>query len=101
MVEKPQLTAIKVVAVQILPSYKDVKKSMKKAEVLLEDLSDKDKVDILLLSEMVFSGYTFKDKEDIKPFAEKAGEGVTFEWCSAQAKRLGCWVFCGYPELVD
>jgi hypothetical protein len=34
---------------------------MKKAEVLLEDLSAKDKIDILLLSEMVFTGYTFKD----------------------------------------
>ena len=92
--------AIKVVSVQIYPAYKDVKKSMRKAEQQIEELTDKDKVDILLLSEMVFTGYTFKDKEDIRPYLEKAGEGPTFDWCASQAKRLGCWVFCGYPEVV-
>ena len=65
--------------------YKDIKKSMKKADSLIEELSLNDKVDILLLSEMVFTGYTFKDKEDVRPYLEKAGEGQTFEWCAKQA----------------
>ena len=65
--------------------YKDIKKSMKKADSLLEELSVNDKVDILLLSEMVFTGYTFKDKEDVRPYLEKAEEGPTFEWCAQQA----------------
>ena len=49
---------------------------------------------------MVFTGYKFLDRTDIDPYTERAGEGPTFEWCSKQAKRLGCWVFCGYPEKV-
>jgi protein N-terminal amidase len=71
---------------------------MQRAEVLLEDLTDRDLIDIVVLSEMVFTGYKFKDKEEIAPYLEKAGEGPTFTWCSNLAKRLGCWVFCGFPE---
>lgn len=73
---------------------------MQKAANLLDDFSAKDNIDILLLSEMVFTGYTFGSKRDIEPYLEIAGQGPTFEWCAKQAKRLGCWVFCGYPELL-
>lgn len=41
-------------------------------------MTEKDKVDILVLSEMVFTGYKFKDVADIEPYLEKAGEGLTF-----------------------
>jgi predicted amidohydrolase len=50
---------------------------MQRAEVLLEDLTDRDLIDIVVLSEMVFTGYKFKDKEEISPYLEKAGEGPT------------------------
>ena len=73
---------------------------MQKAESILSKVNPEHKVDILILSEMVFTGYKFSDKKDIEPYLEKAGEGPTFEWCSNQAKRLTCWVFCGYPEIV-
>ena len=65
-----------------MPAYKDVKKSMKRVEAFVNELSQKDKIDILLLSEMVFTGYTFKDRDDIRPYLEKAGVGLTFEWCA-------------------
>ncbi|TNV76398.1 hypothetical protein FGO68_gene2676 [Halteria grandinella] len=96
---RPKLSAVKVAVVQILPAYKDVKKSMVRTEVFVNELTQKDKIDILLQSEMVFTGYKFKDREDIRPFLEKPGLGQTFAWCSAQAIRLNCWVLCGYPEL--
>eukprot|EP00349_Pseudokeronopsis_sp_Brazil_P006070 CAMPEP_0202966888 /NCGR_PEP_ID=MMETSP1396-20130829/11526_1 /ASSEMBLY_ACC=CAM_ASM_000872 /TAXON_ID= /ORGANISM="Pseudokeronopsis sp., Strain Brazil" /LENGTH=200 /DNA_ID=CAMNT_0049691289 /DNA_START=88 /DNA_END=687 /DNA_ORIENTATION=- len=50
---------------------------------------------------MAFSGYKFKDADDIKPFCEDGASGKTFEWCKAQAKKLGCWVFCGYPQVEE
>ena len=73
---------------------------MQKAESILSEINPEQKVDILVLSEMVFTGYKFADKKDIEPYLEKAGEGPTFEWCKQQALRLGCWVFCGYPEIL-
>ena len=73
--------------------------SMKKAEQLLEQYTVRDLVDIVVLSEMAFTGYKFEDKKDIESFLEKAGDGPTFLWCSKLAQRLNCWVFCGYPEI--
>jgi predicted amidohydrolase len=55
---------------------------MQKAESILSEVTPEHKVDILVLSEMVFTGYKFADKNDIQPYLEKAGEGATFEWCS-------------------
>lgn len=49
---------------------------------------------------MVFTGYKFTDPSDIEPYLEKAGDGLTFQWCANLAKKLGSWVFCGYPEKV-
>lgn len=71
--EPSSTTKIKVVSVQIFPVHKNVQKSMTKADQLLEELSDKDQIDILVLSEMVFTGYKFKDRADIEPYTEIAG----------------------------
>jgi len=54
---------------------------MQKAESILSEISEKDNVDILVLSEMVFTGYKFANIKDIEPYLEKAGEGPTYEWC--------------------
>jgi protein N-terminal amidase len=43
---------------------------MLKIDSLLSDLSQSDNIDILLLPEMAFTGYTFKDKSDIRPYLE-------------------------------
>lgn len=44
-------------------------------------------MDILVLSEMVFTGYTFKTKQEIEPFVEIAGAGPTFDWCKTKALK--------------
>lgn len=51
---------------------------MEKAESILSQITDVDNVDILVLSEMIFTGYKFSDVKDISPYLEKAGEGLTF-----------------------
>ncbi len=66
----------------MLPVHKDIQKSMQKAESILSEVTPEHKIDILVLSEMVFTGYKFANKKDIEPYLEKAGEGLTFKWCS-------------------
>ena len=44
---------------------------MKKIGLSLSKYSKDDKIDIIVFSEMVLSGYTFISSEDIMPFMEK------------------------------
>jgi predicted amidohydrolase len=57
--KKKPIHPIKVVSLQMLPVHKDVRKSMQKADSILSEIEPKDNVDILVLSEMVFTGYKF------------------------------------------
>jgi predicted amidohydrolase len=57
--KKKPIHPIKVVSLQMLPVHKDVAKSMQKADSILSEIEPKDNVDILVLSEMVFTGYKF------------------------------------------
>ena len=57
--KKKPIHPIKVVSLQMLPVHKDVAKSMQKANSILSEIEPKDNVDILVLSEMVFTGYKF------------------------------------------
>lgn len=58
-----------------------------------------DKVDVILLPEMAFTGYTFKDAEDILPYAEEQ-RGPQFQFLSKIAKIMNAYIFCGYPEIA-
>jgi len=89
--------SIKVVCCQYKPEYKDPLATVQKVNALLEKY---DSCDILVLPEMALPGYKFADFSDIKDYLEKPQQGYpTFDLCSAQAKRLGCYVFCGYAEI--
>ncbi|KAJ0397749.1 hypothetical protein P43SY_005606 [Pythium insidiosum] len=66
---------------------------------MLAALEQRDEhIDILMLSEMVFTGYVFQRKEDVEGVAEIASKGPTFAWCQAKARRFRCLVTCGYVE---
>ncbi|KAL2839938.1 carbon-nitrogen hydrolase [Aspergillus pseudoustus] len=56
-------------------------------------------LDILVLSEMALTGYNFPSLDAVKPYAEPAGRGRTAVWAKETAKRLGCIVCVGYPEI--
>jgi predicted amidohydrolase len=45
--------------VQYSPIYKDIEASMIKVDKLIENYSDNDKIDILMLPELSFSGCLF------------------------------------------
>ncbi|CAG8481209.1 2673_t:CDS:2 [Paraglomus occultum] len=59
-----------------------------------------DDIDILVLPEMAFSGYSFKSKDHIKPYLEDAETGTTVRWAKQQAARLNAYVMVGYPQIV-
>lgn len=56
-------------------------------------------LDLLVLPELAFTGYNFPSLESIKPFLEPTTSGPTTQWAIATAKRLGCHVIVGYPEV--
>ena len=90
--------SIKVVQVQMNPCRKDTLKSLVNATRHLEKFSVADNIDLVIFPELGFSGYFFADGEDIGPVLEYSNEGPTFDFCSAQAIRLGSYVVCSYPE---
>ncbi|KAL4981148.1 carbon-nitrogen hydrolase [Aspergillus desertorum] len=66
-----------------------------RVRILVEDA----KLDILVLSELALTGYNFPSLEAIKPYLEPAGQGRSAAWARQTAKRLGCKVCIGYPEV--
>lgn len=93
-----QEKSLKVLQVQNLPVHKDPVQSMKNASKMIEKYTAEDQIELLIFPELSFSGYFFHNSQDIAPYLENNNEGPTFTWCSAQAKRLGCYVACSYPE---
>jgi predicted amidohydrolase len=89
---------IKVVQVQMNPTRKDTLSSLATATGHLETFSAADNLDLVIFPELGFSGYFFADGKDIGPVLEYSNEGPTFDFCSAQAIRLGCYVITSYPE---
>ncbi|KAG6965909.1 hypothetical protein JG688_00007000 [Phytophthora aleatoria] len=84
--------------VQYDPQLGQVERNMEHVDKMVASLCEEDKIDVLMLSEMAFTGYVFKSKADVAQVAEVAGQGKTFHWCQRQARRLRCMVTCGYVE---
>ena len=90
-----------VIIVQNNPVYKDIPKNIKYLTETLKDFSEKDKIDIVLFTEMALTGYFFDSKEDIEPYTSYCDKGETFEFCSNISKKLKCYTFLGYPEKEE
>lgn len=91
--------SIKCLVCQLNAKCKEISTNMSRIEVSLSRYKAEDKIDVILFPEMCLTGYHFKDKDDIKPFTETCGKGETFEFCSKLAKRLNCYIICGYAEI--
>lgn len=90
---------LKVLCLQTNPKFKDVDHNLIQAEKMLSKYTQQDALDVIMFPETAFTGYCFISKEDIRPHLDEAGTGKTFEFCVNTAKRLNCYVICGYPEL--
>ena len=80
---------------QFNPTLGDVDANQARADALLRQARE---LDLLVLPEMAFTGYCFKDRAEIEPFCESCEQGPTATWCRETARRLGCFVACGFPE---
>ncbi|DAZ93920.1 TPA: hypothetical protein N0F65_010122 [Lagenidium giganteum] len=87
-----------VLIVQYEPHIGQVARNLAHVSEMLAPYSMSDDIDLLMLSEMAFTGYVFKTRAEVEPLAEVAGAGPTFEWCRHHARRLKCLVTCGYVE---
>ncbi|KAL4792358.1 carbon-nitrogen hydrolase [Aspergillus venezuelensis] len=103
---------MRLATLQIASVLGDVQGNIKKADELLRNARVKNdgeggegvpvedaKLDILVLPELIFTGYNFPSLESIKPYLEPAGKGPSAEWARKTAQRLGCKVCVGYPEI--
>eukprot|EP00927_Polykrikos_kofoidii_P078406 TRINITY_DN75232_c0_g1_i1.p1 TRINITY_DN75232_c0_g1~~TRINITY_DN75232_c0_g1_i1.p1 ORF type:complete len:380 (-),score=73.05 TRINITY_DN75232_c0_g1_i1:90-1229(-) len=105
-----QRRTLKVAIVQLAPEHKNPEVSRQKADELIEralaSVGPEDAcqidgdLDVLVLPELCFSGYTFQDSNDVAPFLEFQDEGPTYSWCLEKATRFNCYVVCSFPEKV-
>jgi protein N-terminal amidase len=89
---------LKVIIVQNNPIYKNISKNIEILNDMLKSLSENDKIDIVLFTEMALTGYFFDSKEDIEPYTSYCDRGETFDFCSNISKKLNCYTFLGFPE---
>ncbi len=57
-------------------------------------------LDLLVLPEMVLSGYNFSSLDAIRPYLEPTTAGVSTAFAKELAREYGCVVCVGYPELA-
>jgi len=57
-------------------------------------------LDVLVMPEMLFSGYVFSDRDEIDPFLEDPSDSLSpsIVFASRKAKELGSYVVIGFPE---
>ena len=58
-------------------------------------------LDLLVLPEMALSGYVFSNPTSILPYLEHPTTGPTSTLAKSLAKRIGCHVIAGYPEVLE
>ena len=87
---------VRVACLQFAAVTGDVAASIKIADAMLDTAAKEgrlDGLDLLILPEMAFCGYTFKSEAEVP--LETAEDGPTTRWCCHTAKRFRCAVACG------
>lgn len=86
---------------QFAPQVGDIDNNLNRADAVLNRCQDLDDLDLLVLPELAFTGYTFHSLEHITPYLEPSGSGISALWARTTALKLNCNVVVGYPEKVD
>ncbi|PLN76776.1 carbon-nitrogen hydrolase [Aspergillus taichungensis] len=89
---------MKIATLQFAPQLGDVERNIRRADELLDGL-EKKRVDLLVLPEMALTGYNFPSADAIRPYVEHVGQGPSADWARKTAKKHGCKVCVGYPEV--
>src|SRR4051812_11184700 len=87
---------MRIFCLQFDPQLGQVADNQARADRLLAGIAARP--DVLLLPEMAFTGYCFRGRDEILPYCESPAAGPTSAWCRRQARALGSYVVCGFPE---
>ncbi|KAL9612103.1 MAG: hypothetical protein Q9167_003290 [Letrouitia subvulpina] len=91
---------MRIACLQFAPQLGRVQENIDRANDLLEAILP-NSLDLLVLSELAFTGYNFPSLAAIKPYLEPTAAGPTTKWATSTALRLHCLVSVGYPELFS
>ncbi|KAG7289853.1 hypothetical protein NEMBOFW57_006230 [Staphylotrichum longicolle] len=94
---------MRLACLQFAPQVGDTDNNISRADAVLSRASsdELDRLDLLVLPELAFTGYNFKSLEDIGPYLENAKSGISSLWARTIALDHRCTVVVGYPEKVD
>ena len=90
---------MKVATLQFDSKMRDVARNIATAHSILTSTPPPADLDLLVLPELAFTGYNYPSHESIKPYLEPTTAGPTTKWAVETAKRYGCHVIAGYPEV--
>ncbi|KAK5133171.1 hypothetical protein LTR08_008107 [Meristemomyces frigidus] len=89
---------MRIATLQYSPTLGSVSQNILRANALLAATPLPERLDLLVLPELAFTGYNFPSLEAITPFLEPTAAGPSTQWAIATATRLNCTVIVGYPE---
>ncbi|KAL9042974.1 MAG: hypothetical protein Q9180_000205 [Flavoplaca navasiana] len=93
---------MKIATLQFSPQVGLVNENIARADSLLSSSSTSlHDIDLLVLPELAFTGYNFPSLQSITPYLEPTSAGCSTAWAIGTARRLGCLVTVGYPELFS
>jgi len=84
----------KVAVVQFKPEFLQVEKNLQKIESLCKDI----KADLIVLPELVTSGYVFQNKAELDAVCEYVPKGMSFRFFNELSSKLDASVVFGFPE---
>lgn len=83
------------------PNLGQVQENIGRARAIVHNrIGELQNLDVLVLPEMIFSGYVFKSRAEIEPFLEDPSdrESPSIQFAIDMARSLDAYVACGFPE---
>lgn len=84
----------KVATVQLKPDLHDIDSNLQKIRKLCQNLD----VDLLVLPELVTSGYLFSDKLELETVKEQIPQGRSFSFLTELSRSINSSIVFGFPE---
>ncbi|MCJ1239804.1 Carbon-nitrogen hydrolase [Varicellaria rhodocarpa] len=91
---------MRIACLQFNPKLGQVASNISHADNLLAQV-DLEKLDLLVLPELAFTGYNYSSLSSILPYLEPTASGASTKWAFSTASRLNCIVSVGYPEKTS
>ena len=91
---------MRIATLQFSPRLGKVQRNIAHADSLLVNTKSND-FELLVLTELAFTGYNFTSFQHISPHLEPTAAGPSTVWARSTAANLNCVVTVGYPEILQ